>query len=126
MTCITESSLLNRRLNQRKDKTTIAPIGTPITTAPKLIRKKTANPSATVKSLPKPKIFNEEYHFWLKTVKNTIALPSLSRDSPAIMTLRRGGAPHSLSKELTATGSVALRIDPHARHSQKFQLYGSM
>ena len=40
------------------------------------------------------------------------------------LTFKRGGAPHSFRRELTATGSVADKMDPHVKASQMFHPYG--
>lgn len=42
------------------------------------------------------------------------------------LTFKRGGAPHSFRRELTATGSVADKMDPHVKASQMFHPYGRM
>eukprot|EP00547_Thalassionema_nitzschioides_P004835 CAMPEP_0194218516 /NCGR_PEP_ID=MMETSP0156-20130528/23954_2 /TAXON_ID=33649 /ORGANISM="Thalassionema nitzschioides, Strain L26-B" /LENGTH=51 /DNA_ID=CAMNT_0038947903 /DNA_START=45 /DNA_END=200 /DNA_ORIENTATION=- len=50
-----------------------------------------------------------------------MAEPSLSNDSPVMCIFKRSGAPTSLKSALTATGSVAARIDPKAMQKLKDQ-----
>jgi len=51
----------------------------------------------------------------IKSMKKTIAVPSLSKDYPSTNVLNRTLAPNSLSKATTATGSVAERTHPNVK-----------
>ena len=56
------------------------------------------------------------------TLKTTIAVPSLKSDSPSIRVANLLLTPSSLSRATTATGSVALRIDPKSTASENVKL----
>lgn len=58
-----------------------------------------------------------------KRVKKTIAVPSLSRDSPSTRVLNLTLAPNYFKRATTATGSVADRTQP--RVSASYQLSSS-
>jgi hypothetical protein len=53
----------------------------------------------------------------MKSIKKTIAVPSLSSDSPYTKVLNLIVAPSSLSRATTATGSVAESTHPRAQAS---------
>jgi len=59
-----------------------------------------------------------------KSVNSTIAVPSLKIDSPLMRSVRRGETPIELNIATTATGSVALRMDPKSMETFHGQLYG--
>lgn len=50
----------------------------------------------------------------MKSIKNTIAVPSFSKDYPSTSVLNLTLAPNYLSKATTATGSVADKTHPRA------------
>ena len=76
-------------------------------------------PKATLIKLPKtptavdyPPLAN-----CIKSMKNTIAVPSFIKDSPSTRVLNLTLAPNSFNKATTATGSVALKTHPRVKAS---------
>ena len=64
-----------------------------------------------------PKVTAFPSHAVKITSNKTIADPSFTSDSPSIKVESVLDAPNSFSKETTATGSVAPKIDPNKKES---------
>mmetsp|Transcript_45614 Transcript_45614/g.108552 ORF Transcript_45614/g.108552 Transcript_45614/m.108552 type:complete len:225 (-) Transcript_45614:360-1034(-) len=62
----------------------------------------------------------------MQSWNSTMAVPSLNKDSPLTNMVRRGLTPRELKMATTATGSVALRMEPKSRAVGQSQPYGNM
>ena len=106
MTVRTESLIMVFAQRHAKNPITIPKMGPPIETLTKL--------TMTPEIVAVYPLTN-----FIKTIKNTMAVPSLRRDSPSTKVLNLTLAPNSLSKATTATGSVAESTQPKAQASNQ-------
>jgi len=85
----------------------MAPTKIPSKGPPKETLTKLATTPNTVESLP--------LTISIKSMKNTIAVPSLSKDSPSTSVLNLTVAPNYFKRATTATGSVADSTHPNVK-----------